>query len=120
MGVVPFSQENAPKIFGGNIKEHLLIFSDTSDEEAHKKVVEAVQPEALARRGSKLFVTIDKTDDRIMEFFGVQTGDLPTVRMVKMEVEGMKKYKMTEAMGTELTAASVKTFIEAYDNGELS
>merc|ERR1712198_341435 len=56
--VVDFSQDTAQKIFSGDIKSHLLLFMSAADEEDHK---------------------------RIMEFFGMEESELPSMRIIKLE-----------------------------------
>ena len=68
---MPFSQETAQKIFGGSVKQHLLLFIDSANTEQADAVKADVKAVAEAERGSYLFVTIDKTDSRVLEFFGV-------------------------------------------------
>lgn len=113
--IVPFSQENAPKIFGGKIKSHQLIFVDSSDAAAKDAVLEQVKPVAVANKGKMLFVTVDKSDDRILEFFGITESDLPTVRIVNMGEGAMKKY----ALEGEITSENLEKFVADYNDDKL-
>jgi len=112
--IVPFSQENAPKIFGGAITQHLLVFLDNESDDA-KTVLGHVQPVATENKGDYVFVSVDKSDDRILEFFGIAEEDLPTARIVEMLDSGMKKFSIEEAVSTE----SLKSFVAAHKAGEL-
>lgn len=112
--VVPFSQETAPKIFGGAIKQHILVFLDgTADHAAD--VTAATRSVASAKKGDYLFVTVDKSEDRILEFFGLGESDLPTARVVEMLDEGMKKFALSEA----LDEASLTKLVESHSAGTL-
>jgi protein disulfide-isomerase A1 len=111
--IVPFSQANAPKIFGGAIKQHVLVFLDM---DAHKDtVMSAIRPVATAKKGEYLFVTVDKSDDRILEFFGLGADDLPTARVVEMLDSGMKKFAFSE----DFTEANLQAFVDSHAAGTL-
>ncbi len=114
--VVPFSQDNAQKIFGGGVKQHLLIFVDKSKSGESEKIVESATPVAKEYRGEYLFVTVDKTDSRIVEFFGVGDNEYPTARIVLIGDESMKKFKI---QSKEVTEATLSAFIKAHKAGEL-
>ncbi|CAK9086937.1 Protein disulfide-isomerase 2 (PDI 1) (Prolyl 4-hydroxylase subunit beta-2) [Durusdinium trenchii] len=113
--VVPFSQQNAPKIFGGSIKQHCLVFIESATADA--ATLAKVRPVAEQFSGEYLFVSVSKEDDRILEFFGIQEGDLPTARIVVMGDEGMKKFALKEA-GVETDALT--SFITDHKEGKLS
>merc|ERR1711970_1177415 len=92
--VTEFSDKTAPKIFGGDIKKHILLFAakSASDFEGHLK---DFTESAKAFRGQVLFVHIDcdKSDNgRILEFFGLKEEECAAVRMIEMG-ESMQKYK---------------------------
>lgn len=111
--IIPFSQESAPKIFGGAIKQHVLIFLDTN---THTDVVAKSKTAAVAKKGEYLFVSVDKTEDKIHDYFGIKDADLPTARVVVMDEGGMQKYKLAEDFGED----SLLSFVNAHGNGELS
>merc|ERR1712071_418353 len=84
--VTEFSDKTAPKIFGGDIKKHILLFAakSASDFEGHLK---DFTESAKAFRGQVLFVHIDcdKSDNgRILEFFGLKEEECAAVRMIEM------------------------------------
>lgn len=116
--IVPFSQTTANKIFGGGVKQHVLIFVDASKKDELEKAKSEAQAVAESERGNYLFVTIDKSDTRITEYFGVSENEMPTARIVVMSDAGIKKYKLT-APG--VTAAALKESIakHAADSLEL-
>jgi len=114
--IVPFSQENAPKIFGGKIKSHVLLFVNKEKESEETKVKDAATPVAKSMQGKMLFVTVDESDSRILEFFGIGSEDIPTARIVKMGEAGMKKYAYTK---DEITSEGLTEFTEDYQNDKL-
>lgn len=76
--VVDFNHETASKIFGGEIKSHLLIF--LSKEAGHyDKYMEACINAAKSFKGQVLYVTINTDEDdhaRILEFFGMKKEEV--------------------------------------------
>merc|ERR1712142_383680 len=92
--VVDFNHETASKIFGGEIKSHLLIF--LSKEAGHYDTyLEAATSAAKGFKGQVLFVTINTDEEdhsRILEFFGMKNDEIPGLRIIKLE-EDMAKYK---------------------------
>jgi len=113
--IVPFNQETAQKIFGGSIKQHVLLFVDKSKVEEMDGVKKAAQPVAEALRGEYLFVTIDKSDERVNEYFGVK--DFPTARIVMLSDSGMKKYKL---VGDSITAENIRETCKQHSEGTLA
>ncbi|XP_074106915.1 protein disulfide isomerase [Cotesia typhae] len=110
--VVDFSQQTAQKIFGGEIKSHLLAF--ISKESGHyDKYVEGIKTSAKKYRGQILFVTvnIDESDhERILEFFGMKKEDVPAMRIIKLE-QDMAKYKPENS---ELSEENILEFVTAF------
>merc|ERR1711881_201184 len=107
--VTEFSDKTAPKIFGGDIKKHILIFSATSGsdhEENHASFTES----AKKFKGQALFVFVDcdKPDNgRILEFFGLKEEDCPSIRMIEMG-KSMQKFKPESA---DMTADAFNSFV---------
>merc|ERR1712198_195965 len=115
--VVEFNQETAQKIFSGEIKSHLLLFVSASAEDYSAKV-DIAKGIAKDHKGEMLFVTINTDEEdhkRIMEFFGLDESELPSMRIIKLE-EDMSKFKPGS---TELSDSNIKSFIKQYLDGEL-
>merc|ERR1719369_2215563 len=115
--VVDFSQDTAQKIFSGDIKSHLLLFMSAAAED-HAAKVEIARGIAKENKGELLFVTIDTDEDdhkRIMEFFGMEESELPSMRIIKLE-EDMSKFKPDS---TEISTDNIRAFVKAYRAGEL-
>jgi protein disulfide-isomerase A1 len=115
--IVPFSQETAQKIFGGSVRQHFILFVDKADEAQTAEVKKQAQPVAEEMRGKYLFVTVDKTDERVTEFFGITAKDLPTGRVVQLMDNGMKKYRI---IGDKVTTESIRETCEKHSAGTLS
>mmetsp|Transcript_5886 Transcript_5886/g.11652 ORF Transcript_5886/g.11652 Transcript_5886/m.11652 type:complete len:467 (-) Transcript_5886:35-1435(-) len=117
--VVPFNQQTAQKIFGGDIQQQLLAFFDEDDADLKASIEAALKEVAKEQKGTMLFVTIAATDERVLEFFGLDAAkDLPTTRIVKLGDGAMKKYADPNA--AEITAESTRAFVKAFQAGEIA
>jgi len=115
--VVDFSQDTAQKIFSGDIKSHLLLFMSAAAED-HAAKVDILRGIAKDHKGQMLFVTINTDEEdhkRIMEFFGMEESELPSMRIIKLE-EDMSKFKPTS---TELSDSNIRAFVKSYLAGDL-
>jgi protein disulfide-isomerase A1 len=115
--VVEFSQDTASKIFGGEVKKHLLLFisKSSSDFSEKKAVVERV---AKDFKGKSLFIFVDsdvEDNERILEFFGMKKADVPAFRMIHLG-EDMIKYKPDSPA---ITDENVKSFVEGVLTGTI-
>lgn len=109
--------QTAPKIFGGEIKTHNLLFiSHKSDDYANNK--EIYQKVASEFKGKALFVTINTDEDdheKIMEFFGLKKEEVPAMRLIKMDEE-MVKFKPESK---EFTEESIRIFVTGVLDGTI-
>ncbi|KAJ0178162.1 hypothetical protein K1T71_005985 [Dendrolimus kikuchii] len=115
--IVEFSHETASKIFGGQIKFHLLVFLSKKNGD-FEKYVEELKPVAKNYRDKIMTVAIDSDEDehqRILEFFGMKKEEVPSVRLIALE-QDMAKYKPTS---DELSANTVEEFVQAFFAGTL-
>jgi len=115
--VIEFNHESAQKIFGGEIKNHLLVFVGKSSSVA-EKVTEATRAVAKQFKGKVLFVTVDTDEEdhqRILEFFGMKKSDLPNMRLIHLE-DDMTKYKPASA---DLTESNIQAFVQDFVDGKL-
>jgi len=113
--VIEFSQESAQKIFGGDIKNHMLLFLK---KEGNEDVLKGFEGVAAGFKGKILFVYLDTDNEdngRIMEFFGLKKEDTPAVRLITL-AEDMTKFKPT-ASGVD--ADTVKQFAQDFMDGKL-
>merc|ERR1711879_56724 len=68
--VTPFNEQNAPKIFGGEIKNHLLLIGASDAKNA--EIMAAFTASAKANKGKFLYVSVDADDeenDQVLEYF---------------------------------------------------
>lgn len=115
--VIDFNAETAQKIFGGEIKVHILLFaSKTSD--AYEKSREQFKGAAEKFRGKALFVSVDSDDEengRVLEFFGLKPTDVPAIRLITLKDE-MSKFKPESS---EITTSVLTDFAQAFFDGKL-
>lgn len=115
--VMEFTETSAPKIFGGEIKVHNLLFIKGEDEKFN--VIKGEFAKAAPNyKGKCLFVYINAEKDennRIVEYFGLKDEDLPTIRVITLDGE-MKKYKPPT---DEISEAAIKAFLDGFFDGSL-
>jgi len=112
--VTEFTDEAAPKIFGGDIKSHLLMFiSKKSDSfQATHDIFSGV---AAGFKGKVLFVYIDtdvEDNGRVMEFFGLKEKDIPTLRLIKLEGDMTKFVPVDNTLDEPTIRAFVQNFLD--------
>jgi len=115
--IVEFNHESAQKIFGGEIKSHLLMF--VSKEAGHlEQYAEKAKDVAKKFRSEVLFVTINADEEdhkRILDFFGMEKEEVPSMRLIRLE-EDMAKYKPENP---KLNADNIESFVQSYIDGKL-
>lgn len=114
--VTEFTQDTASKIFGGDVKNHMLLFvSKKADNfQSHFDVFKDV---AQNFKGKVLFIYInlDEEDNvRILEFFGLKASECPTYRYIHLG-DDMVKYKPDTG---DITADSVSSFVSSILDGK--
>lgn len=115
--IVDFNAETAQKIFGGDIKVHVLLFNSKKSND-NEKLREEFQTAAKQYRGKTLFVFVDSDEEeneRVLEFFGLKTSDVPAVRLITLKDE-MTKFKPESS---EITSAVLTSFVDSFFNGKL-
>ncbi|XP_054286310.1 protein disulfide-isomerase-like [Macrosteles quadrilineatus] len=115
--VVEFNHDTAQKIFGGDIKSHLLLFLSKAAGHYEDLLVNAKNV-AAPFRDQILFVSINADEEdhgRILEFFGMKKDEVPSMRIIKLE-EDMAKYKPANA---ELESDNIKSFVQDFLEGKL-
>lgn len=114
---VEFTQETAQKIFGGDAKNHLLLFVSKASSE-FEKILADYKTTAATFKGKVLFIFVDidnAENDRILEFFGLKKEECPTVRLINLG-EDMTKYKPETV---NLLPDGLAAFAQAYLDGKL-
>jgi protein disulfide-isomerase A1 len=115
--VIEFTQQSAQKIFGGEIKNHILLFINKKSDEFQKNI-DDFSKAAENFKGKVLFIYINTEDDdnqRILEFFGLKNEDVPTVRYISLG-EDMTKFKPES---DKLDTDSIKDFVQKVLDGKI-
>lgn len=115
--VVDFNHDSAQKIFGGEIKSHLLLFL-SKEAGDFEKYAEPAKEIAKAFREKILFVSINADEEdhgRILEFFGMKKEEIPSMRIIQLQ-EDMAKFKPENA---DLSADAIKAFVQSFLDGKL-
>lgn len=115
--VVEFTQESAQKIFGGEIKNHILLFIKKTEKDFDTKLSDFKEA-AKDFKGEVLFIYLDTSDEdnaRILEFFGLKAEECPAVRLITLG-EDMTKYKPES---DDLSTDAIKTFVQGFKDGKL-
>ena len=113
--VIPFTQENAPKIFGGAITTHLLVFMDQESDTA-EDLMATVREVATANKGRTLTVTVGTDADRVLQYFGVSADDMPTSVLVNMPPNSSMKKFMFDG---DMSVSDLTAFVDSYFAGDL-
>ena len=115
--VADFNQETAQKVFSGEVKSIMMFFVSASAEDYSAKV-EIARAIAKDFKGEMRFITVNIDEEehkRILDFFGVEMSELPSMRILKRD-DDMKKFKPDS---TELTEENIRLFVKQYLAGEL-
>lgn len=115
--VIEFTEQTAPKIFGGEIKSHILMFLPKAASDFQDKM-DQFKKAAEGFKGKILFIFIDSDVDdnqRILEFFGLKKEECPAIRLITLEDE-MTKYKPVSSV---ITAESIINFCTLFTEGKL-
>jgi len=112
-----FSDKTAPKIFGGDLKQHNLLFAAKSASD-YDTIYAAYSEAAKSFKGKLLFVLVDcdvEDNKRVMEFFGITEENCPDMRVINME-KNMAKYAPESA---DLTTAGITGFVNGVLDGTI-
>jgi len=120
--LVEFSGETANKIFGGDIKRHLVLFLSSKSED-FKTQSELATKVAKEHKGKILFVYIDVSNadsKRVLDFFAIKEGEAPAMRMTQLG-ENMLKYKpeVSNLDDNDEFEANIRAFVEGVNAGTI-
>jgi len=117
--IVDFNHETAQKVFGGEIRSHVLMF--LSKEAGHyDKYLETQKKVAENYKDKVLFVSINTDDEdhgRILEFFGMKKDEVPAARVIRLADEMAKFKPTTDVLGGD--GSEMKKFVDDFLEGKL-
>lgn len=115
--VIEFTQDSAQKVFGGEIKNHVLLFvSKKSDK--FEELIKSFKGSAEKFKGKVLFIyiNIDEEDNqRILEFFALKMEECPAVRYIALG-DDMTKFRFEF---DQITSENVNTFVQDVLDGKI-
>merc|ERR1719278_1663893 len=115
--VMDFSYDFAPIIFGGSIKNHVLLFASTKADN-YAEIKNTLTKLAKIFKGKLMFIVVDTEITelkQIVDFFKVPETEHPALRIVTLG-EYMQRFKSQDLV---LDEENIKVFIEKYLGGEL-
>jgi protein disulfide-isomerase A1 len=115
--VVEFSAEVAQKVFGGEVKKHVLLF-ESSKADTAKANQDNLREVAKDFKGKVicLHINTDEEDnERILDFFGIKKDELPALRAVVLGKD-LSKFKPDTK---DFSVAALKEFIGKFVDGKL-
>lgn len=112
-----FSQETSKNIFGSPIKQHVLFFTDKAASH-HTEVIAVYREVAKSFQGEFLFVNVPSSEDKVLEFFGISSTDVPAMVLANLGSEsGIMKYPYPK---TDLHSTdAITAFVNEYKTGKL-
>lgn len=117
--IVDFNHETAQKVFGGEIRSHVLMF--LSKEAGHyDKYLDTQKKVAENYKDKVLFVSINTDDEdhgRILEFFGMKKDEVPAARVIRLADEMAKFKPTTDVLGGD--GSEMKKFVDDFLEGTL-
>lgn len=112
--VMAFNPANQPKIFGGDIKTHMLLF--VTPEEYKEKLQTCYEDAARQFKGKAIFITVDPAADssaQVMNYFKVEKS--PTaMRLINMDGDMLKFVPEGD-----ITCETFAPFMKKFLDGEL-
>jgi protein disulfide-isomerase A1 len=109
--VQTFSPENAKKIFGSPVQQHVLFFTDKNADH-HASTLAAYTAAAASFKGQLLFVNVPSSEQKILDYFAITAAQLPAMILADLGSEGgIKKYPFSGAHESEAISAFAKSFL---------
>lgn len=118
--VVEFNDDVVQRLFGGDVKEHLIYFRKNAKSEENEAVVESMREVAKTHQGELIFVAVDldeSSNGRLAEFFGISDENLPTVRIIDINDQPQK---FIPSADFAFTKENFESFASDYLAGKLS
>uniref|UniRef100_A0A671N6X2 Protein disulfide-isomerase n=1 Tax=Sinocyclocheilus anshuiensis TaxID=1608454 RepID=A0A671N6X2_9TELE len=112
--VIPFNEENAEQIFSSKVRNHMLLFINTTVE-SQNALLEDFRDVASEFKEKVLFITLDVTSDKVdhvLKYFSVSANDAPIIRLIN--TEKVVTYAME---GSTINKDTLRTFCQGVQDG---
>ncbi|KAL1282712.1 hypothetical protein QQF64_001515 [Cirrhinus molitorella] len=112
--VIPFNEENAEQIFRSKVRNHMLLFLNTTVE-SHNALIEDFRDVASEFKEKVLFITLDVTYDKadhVLKYFSISADNAPIIRLIN--IDKVLTYAMEEST---INKDSLRTFCQGVLDG---
>uniref|UniRef100_A0A8C1W3J7 Protein disulfide-isomerase n=1 Tax=Cyprinus carpio TaxID=7962 RepID=A0A8C1W3J7_CYPCA len=112
--VIPFNEENAEQIFSSKVRNHMILFINTTVE-SQNALLEDFRDVASEFKEKVLFITLDVTSDKVdhvLKYFSVSANDAPIIRLINT-----KKVVTYTMEGSTINKDALRTFCQGVLDG---
>ncbi|XP_067298925.1 protein disulfide-isomerase A2 [Pseudorasbora parva] len=114
--VIPFNEENVQQIFGSKVRNHMLLFINTTVE-SQNSLLEDFTHVASEFKQKVLFITLDVSHDKmdhVLKYFGISKDDAPIIRLIN--TDKVVTYAMEEST---INKHTLRTFCQGVLDGSV-
>ncbi|XP_058639284.1 protein disulfide-isomerase A2 [Onychostoma macrolepis] len=114
--VIPFNEENADQIFRSKVRNHMILFINTTVE-SQNALLEDFRDAASEFKEKVLFITLDVTSDKsdhVLKYFSISADDAPIIRLIN--IDKVVTYAME---GSTINKDTLRTFCQGVLDGTM-
>ncbi|XP_052403198.1 protein disulfide-isomerase A2 [Carassius gibelio] len=114
--VIPFNEENAEQIFRSKVRNHMILFINTTVE-SQNALLEDFRDVASEFKEKVLFITLDVTSDKsdhVLKYFSISANDAPIIRLIN--IDKVVTYAME---GPTINKDALRTFCQGVLDGTM-
>ncbi|KTG15624.1 hypothetical protein cypCar_00021206 [Cyprinus carpio] len=114
--VIPFNEENADQIFRSKVRNHMILFINTTVE-SQNALLEDFRDVASEFKEKVLFITLDVTSDKsdhVLKYFSISANDAPIIRLIN--IDKVLTYAME---GSTINKDALRTFCQGVLDGTM-
>ncbi|XP_016106207.1 protein disulfide-isomerase A2 [Sinocyclocheilus grahami] len=114
--VIPFNEENAEQIFKSKVRNHMILFINTTVE-SQNALLEDFRDVASEFKEKVLFITLDVTSDKsdhVLKYFSISANDAPIIRLIN--IDKVVTYAME---GSTINKETLRTFSQGVLDGTM-
>ncbi|XP_026060758.1 protein disulfide-isomerase A2 [Carassius auratus] len=112
--VIPFNEENAEQIFRSKVRNHMILFINTTVE-SQNALLEDFRDVASEFKEKVLFITLDVSSDKsdhVLKYFSISANDAPIIRLIN--IDKVVTYAME---GPTINKDALRTFCQGVLDG---